>query len=115
VKSNYVWRFTTALDSNIVDTLQSNNNYREIIEGLLESKRCDILVSNKEVPFYLGIGAGVVQIGVADDDGTPQSLVETEAKDVQEWADETYHEFKTAAEPFDAFWFDQSEQESEIK
>jgi predicted transcriptional regulator len=93
-------------DPSIVETLQSGEGYEELIEDLLTSTQCEIYVSNREVPFYLGRAETTVQIGVGDEKETPQALVESDVQDVREWATERYEEYKATADPLRADWFD---------
>lgn len=53
---------------------------------------------DEAVPFYLGLdGEGVVQIGVEDDDGVPQALLETDCEPVRDWADDVYRSCRDRA------------------
>lgn len=92
-------RHEIVVDPDIVDTLRTRDAYQDPLGDILSTDRATVLVSDREIPFYLGMAEGVVQIGVSDDDGVPRSLIETGAGEVREWAEETYEEYRTAAEP----------------
>ncbi|ATW87308.1 putative transcriptional regulator [Halohasta litchfieldiae] len=50
------------------------------------------------VPFYLGINeTGTTQIGVEDDDGFPQALLETENETVYRWAESLFAEYRESS------------------
>lgn len=92
------------LSEDVAETLASDRSYREPVADLVESDRCELVVSRRSVPFYLGLAGDTVQIGVGDDDEVPQSLVESTDPNVREWGEETYTEHRTDAEPFTTRW-----------
>lgn len=92
------------LDEDVAETLRSRPVYREVVEELLASERCDLLVTEREVPFYLGLAPDAVQIGVGDADGVPRGLVETGAEEVRAWAERTFAGYQRAADPLAARW-----------
>lgn len=54
-----------------------------------------------DVPYFLGLVGGTVQIGVADEEGIPRALAESDAEEVRSWAEETYQSYRSDAEPFE--------------
>jgi predicted transcriptional regulator len=86
------------VDETVAETLLSNSNYRHSIDRLLQTDRCEIYVSERQVPYYLGLSNDTVQIGVGDEKEVPQCLVESQARGVQEWAENTYTEFLDTAD-----------------
>lgn len=95
---------TVVLDPDLLDTLQDNHNYMELVEDILSDRDSEMFVSERQIPFYLGIADDAVQIGVGDDQGTPRSLVESKADDVQGWAERKYDKFKANAKPLASLW-----------
>lgn len=61
----------------------------------IRTDRLFVTVSDVELPFYLGLDGGeTVQLGVEDDDGIPQALLETDGDPVRAWAEETFREYR---------------------
>jgi predicted transcriptional regulator len=87
------------VDVDVAETLSKDRSYRDPVRDLVESERCDIRVSERPVPFYLGLANDTVQIGVGDDEETPQGLAESTEPDVWEWAERTYADYRADAEP----------------
>lgn len=75
--------------------------FRERIEQMRAGGTMTIYQYDGTVPFYVGLVDGTVQFGVDDDDGVPRALVETDDGAAVRWAEETYEEYRDAAEPFD--------------
>lgn len=84
----------------LAQTILDRRGYRELIEEMVSSGNCKLLISDREIPFYLGLFEEYVQIGVEDDDGTPKALVETDAVEVCEWGERTYERYIDGAESF---------------
>lgn len=80
-------------------TLREDSHYCDVVAELLETGQCRIYVSERSIPFYLGLVDDRVQIGVEDEDGIPRALVETDAPDVFEWAENKYDEYRMTASP----------------
>ncbi|MDG5759944.1 transcriptional regulator [Natronococcus sp. A-GB1] len=83
-------------------TVLNRRGYSEFLDEMLASGNCTLFVSDREIRFYLGLFEECVQIGVEGDDGTPKALVETDATEVREWAEQTYDQYVTQAELFAA-------------
>ena len=83
----------------VAATLDSRRTYRNLVDEMADSGNYELYCTDREVPFYLGVFEERVQIGVTDDDGQPRALAETDAGVVREWAERTYEEYRTHAEP----------------
>ena len=81
----------------VVKTYESNPNYVPLYEEMVESGHFDLYIYDGDVPYYLGLLDGTVQIGV-DEDGEPRALLETDAREMQEWAQNEYESYKQWAE-----------------
>ncbi len=90
-------RHEVIVDEGVADTLRSDPAYRDPLAEMLASDRFALLVTDAEIPFYLGIGDGTVQLGVGDEDGTPKSLAECDSTVVREWAERTYAGYRADA------------------
>lgn len=80
-------------------TIREERTYRDAFEALLEADNCRILCIDMRPPFYLGLVDDSVQIGV-EDGGKPHALIEVDEPEVRAWAEETFDEYRTRAEPF---------------
>jgi predicted transcriptional regulator len=81
----------------VAETHESNSNYAPMYEEMVETGRFDAYVYEGEVPYYLGLLDGTVQIGV-DDGGKPRALLETDSDEMQGWAENKYRDYKQRAE-----------------
>lgn len=77
----------------VAETLESNPEYAQLYEELSGVDGFEVYVTDREIPYFVGILDGTVQIGV-DDDGEPRALVETEAPEAREWAEGFFTEYK---------------------
>lgn len=91
-------RQDVVLSPEIESTLRNDPQYRTLTEELLECEHCALFVADREIRYYLGICDDRVQIGVANDDGVPQALVETDREEIREWATRTYRTYRTRSE-----------------
>lgn len=81
----------------VVETFRTNPNYERYYDDLVETERYELYRYEDEIPYYLGIIDGVVQIGV-DEDGEPRALLETRNDDVREWAVSKFRDYRTQAD-----------------
>lgn len=88
--------FELVVEPDVADTFQSSPQYAELMADLREAAGFTVWVTEDTIPFGLCQLGETVQI-VAGDDGEPKALVETEAKPVREWAQDTYADYKTQA------------------
>lgn len=90
---------TIVVDPDAAETLRTDENYADVVADLTESDCCTLLEAADPVPYYLGIADDVVQIGVGDDEGKPQALVESRSDAVRSWAEETLDTYVDGARP----------------
>jgi predicted transcriptional regulator len=87
----------TIVASGLEGTLESAD-FAPLLREKIETGRSTVLVSQAELPFYLGLADdGRVQIGVEDDEGFPRALLETTDDGVRDWADGLYREYREQA------------------
>lgn len=82
----------------VVRTLRSNPAYSEYFESMKEADRHRYYVYEGEIPFFLGVIDGVVQIGV-DEDQEPRALLESTNTAVVGWAERTLDAYKADSTP----------------
>ncbi len=87
------------LTDEVVETVQSTPALREHFESLADMENVTTYRYDGEVPYYLGVLDDAVQIGVHDEAGIPQALLESRDDDVREWAMERYEAYRADAEP----------------
>lgn len=88
-------------DSDVADTLCTNSRYSKTIEQLLATDRFTLFVYDERLPYGIGLLDQYVQMVVADDEGVPQALVETESYAVYNWAETKFEFYRAEAEPFE--------------
>lgn len=68
--------------------------YAPLFRDMFRTGRLSVLVVDR-LPFYLGLdGDDRVQIGVADEEGIPRALLETNAEPARSWAEAYYSEHR---------------------
>jgi len=82
----------------VADAFQSNPDYAELHEEMVDTGRFEVHVHDGDIPYYLGILDDTVQMGV-NEDGEPRGLLETDSEEVREWAENRYESYKQEAEP----------------
>jgi predicted transcriptional regulator len=76
--------------------------YEAVVNDMLDAENCDILVSEEDFPYYLGILEGeTVQIGIEDGQGYPRALLETDDVAVYEWAMDEFDRYRERASPME--------------
>lgn len=73
-----------------------------LVADLFDAEGLTVYECDRPVPFFLGIVDETVQVGVADDEGIPRALAETDDAAVREWATATLEAYLADAEPFEA-------------
>lgn len=91
-------RTELVVEEKIAETFQSNPNYAPLFREMVETGRFEVRVCNGEIPYYLGVLDGTVQIGV-DEDGKPRAMLETAVDEVEDWAMDVYEEYERRSEP----------------
>lgn len=84
-----VARYELVVADECLRVLLEDPKYAKYIEDVLDTQYFSVAVTEREIPYYLGILDGTIQIGVEDDDGIPRALVETDSEPVRVWARET--------------------------
>lgn len=74
-----------------------SDTFASRVQRLFETGDYALYVYDGEVPYYLGVVDGTVQLGVDDESGIPLALLEADAQEVRTWAEETYRRYRTAA------------------
>jgi predicted transcriptional regulator len=85
--------FEIVVNPDVAGTLQSNPDYTELVDEMLETGRHDIYVYEGEIPYFVGLLNDTVQIGV-DEEGEPRAILETDSPEVADWAEGKYEEYK---------------------
>lgn len=83
----------------VTDVLRSDPEFADAIDEMRTAGALDIYVTERAIPYYLGVLDGSVQIGV-DEDGTPRALLETDDEAVRAWANEKIDRFSADSVPF---------------
>jgi predicted transcriptional regulator len=93
------------LEMQLVASSSVAETFRTEIPGLVADLTATGSVTIHEhggdVPFYLGLVDEAVQVGVSDEEGIPRALAETTDAAVRSWAEDSFEEYRRAAEPFD--------------
>lgn len=95
-------RYELVVSEGCLDVLLEDPKYTRYVNGMLDSRRFSVAVTDREIPYYLGVLDESVQIGVEDADGIPRALVETDAESVRAWADRTVSSYSEDARPVTA-------------
>ncbi len=81
-----------------VEETISTDAYAPLLREQIRTGHLTVLVSEREPPFYLGLADdGTVQLGVEDDNGFPQALLESSHESLREWAETVYQEYRATA------------------
>lgn len=81
----------------VAETIHTESVYTQALEEMRDTGRLSLSVSEEPIPYYVGVLDECMQLGVEDDDGVPQALVETEEPAAVEWATDVFTEFKRRA------------------
>jgi predicted transcriptional regulator len=93
-------RCEAVIEPCVADTFRSSPDYADRVEDMRATDRFELFVYEGSLPYFLGVFAEQVQIGV-DEDNQPRAMLETAAAEVREWAEQTYNEYKQQAEPIE--------------
>jgi predicted transcriptional regulator len=91
-------RAEVVLEPDVAATFVSNPAYAPLFAELRDTDRFEARVYDGEMPYYLGVLDGTVQIGV-DEDGEPRALLETDGEAVVNWAADIYERYRRHSEP----------------
>lgn len=76
----------------------TSETFAPLVRETIETGRSTVYVTERPVPFYLGLADdGRVQVGLADDDGLPRALLETADDGVRAWAEALYADYREGA------------------
>lgn len=73
----------------------------DLVRDVFDAEGLSVYETDREVPFFIGIVDGLVQVGVADEEGIPRALAETDDEAAVSWAEETLDAFRADAVPFE--------------
>lgn len=91
---------TLIVSEPVLETFRSTPEARECVTALQETGRFSLLVTDVEIPFYLGRLDDTVEIGVSKG-GKPHALLSTTDPAVVEWAERTLAEYESTASAVD--------------
>jgi hypothetical protein len=64
----------------------------------IQTGRSAVFVARESLPFYLGLADGDrIQVGLADEDGLPRALLETDDDRIRAWAEGVYEDYREPA------------------
>ncbi|MEF8872164.1 MAG: MarR family transcriptional regulator [Haloarculaceae archaeon] len=75
----------------------TSGEFASLFREQLDTGRLTVYVAEEPLPFYLGLGGDIVQVGVEDDEGFPRALLETDARPVISWGEDVYETYRTRA------------------
>lgn len=75
-------------------------DYGKELYDLLEKGNSRVLINEGDsIPLTIGLLGGTVGLLAYDGDGMPRALLESDADETREWAEETYLEYRNGARP----------------
>ena len=86
-------------DPDVAETLRTNPRYTEKVEQVLATDRLTLSVYDGQFSYGIGLFDQYVQMIAMDDDGLPQTLVETDSETVHGWAETKFESYRAKAEP----------------
>ncbi|MFC6719905.1 helix-turn-helix transcriptional regulator [Natrialbaceae archaeon GCM10025810] len=87
-------------DTAVATTLRTNPRYTDTVDQLRTTEGFELFLYEGTFPFGIGIFDQYVQMIVADDDGMPQALIETQSERVHEWAEATFKDYREKSKRF---------------
>lgn len=90
-------RAESVVTPGVADLYRGDTPYAPLYEEMTGSGRYECRVTERPIPFYLGILDDTVQVGVTKEN-EPRAILETEDPAVREWAEATYGEFRESAD-----------------
>lgn len=86
------WTIVAGVEA--LDTLDSSPEYADGFEDFRDADCVDLYSYDGSVPFYLGLVGETVQLGLENDEGMPQALIESDSPAVRDWAERTLAEYE---------------------
>ncbi len=93
----FEWVFTTAVLDVLTDDPELSRHSRE----LLDSGRVEYRHFDGEIPYIVLGSTETVNLRLADEDGSPTALIQSDADGVREWAESTFDRYWTDATPIE--------------
>jgi predicted transcriptional regulator len=84
------------VSANVGDRITSGE-FASLFRDQLDTGRLTVYVAEEPLPFYLGLGGDIVQLGVEDDEGFPRALLETDTSPVVSWGEDVYETYRARA------------------
>ncbi|MDG5775934.1 helix-turn-helix domain-containing protein [Haloarculaceae archaeon H-GB2-1] len=79
---------TVLVTETVLDVFRTNPACRGYVEEMMQVAEFELLVTDAEIPYYLGVVDDEVQIGVSEN-GQPIALLTTDSPTAFEWAERT--------------------------
>jgi predicted transcriptional regulator len=87
------------VSTGVADVLESDSSYSSMVNDMLESECLEIHTHEEELPYFIGIYDELLHIGVGDGEGVPRALVETDSREVRDWAERKFEQYRMQATP----------------
>ena len=99
--ATFDWVFT----QEVLDVLRNDSNMARQSREMLESGRVEYRYYDGEIPYIVLGSDEMINLRLADEDGSPTALIESDAEAVRNWAESTFEELWEAATPVHATEF----------
>jgi predicted transcriptional regulator len=87
------------LSRDALEIVRGDPSCKDTFDQARETESLSLYSFDGELPYYLGLIDGLVQIGVEDDERYPRALLESENEGVVRWARERYSTVKERSTP----------------
>lgn len=89
---------TLIVSERVLDTFRSTAEAQEYIAAMQQTGRFRVLLTDTEIPFYLGRLDETVEIGISENN-QPRALLSTTDAAVRDWAERTLADYESTATP----------------
>jgi predicted transcriptional regulator len=93
--------FEGAVTADTIDVLRSEYDSWRRLRSLAGSEAASLRLTDREVPFAVGIADGTVYLFLRDEDGLLRALLESADPAVRSWAVDTVEQYRAAGEELD--------------
>lgn len=93
--------FEGAVTADTIDVLRSDYDSWCRLRDLAGAEAASLRLTDREIPFAVGVADGTVYLFLRDEDGLLRALLESENPTVRSWAVETVDEYRAAGEELD--------------
>lgn len=93
--------YAIVVERDILETMLSDERYERELLKMEESERFEISAYDGDIPYFLGIYDDAIHVGVEDDKGMLQALLESESPPIREWGEKTYESYRRRSTPLD--------------